>query len=383
MGLLWVAGVDLRLTVLAIPPVIPLIHRDLGVDEKTIGLLTGLTPGLLAVAAIPGSLLIARAGARRALIGGLLAMAFFSALRGVGPAVWVLVASTFLMALAISVIQPAFPTLVQVWFPGRVGFATALYSNGLLMGEIIPAALTVPLVALLAGSWELALVAWSVPVAITAAVVALRTPHIPREPGARRAGWWPSWRDPNTWYLGFIFGGASALYWTTNAFLPDYFHVSGRSQLVGAGLTALNGGQIPASLLAAVLARRVVGRRWPFVVLGLAGLGALVAFFTMPGAWGVFWAGVFGFTAAGNLVLTLAMPPLLARPDDVHRLSAGIFTITYSCSFLSPLAGGVIWDATHQPLLAFAPAALGSVAIVLLPLGLRLPGPRAAVQARG
>ena len=381
--MLWVAGVDLRLTVLAIPPIIPLVHRDLGVDEKTIGLLTGLTPALLAVAAIPGSLLIARAGARRALIGGLVAMALFSALRGLGPAVGVLVATTFLMALAISVIQPAFPTLVQNWFPGRVGFATALYSNGLLMGEIIPAALTVPLVGLLGGSWELALAAWSIPVAVTAAVVALATPHVPRAPGTRRAPWWPNWRDPDTWYLGFIFGGASALYWTANAFLPDYFHATGRAGLVGAGLTALNGGQIPASLLAAVLAQRVVGRRWPFVALGVSALVALVGFFAMPGGWGIFWAGVFGFTAAGNLVLTLAMPPLLAGPGDVHRLSAGIFTITYSCSFLAPLLGGVAWDATHQPLLAFAPAAVGSAAIVVLPLLLRLPGRPAMVQAGG
>lgn len=376
------SGVDLRLTVLAVPPVIPLIHRDLGVDEKTIGLVTGLTPALLALAAIPGSLLIARIGARRALIAGLLLMAVTSALRGLGPSVAVLVVMTFAMAAAIAVIQPAFPTLVHLWFPDRVGFATALYSNGLLMGEIIPAALTVPLAALLGGHWELALVAWSIPVAATALVVALTTPHIERDPGEPRARWWPDWRDPETWYLGFIFGGASALYWTANAFLPDYFHITGRTGLVGAGLTALNGGQIPASLLLAIFAGRVVGKRWPFVVLGAAAVVALVGFFTMPGAWGVLWAGVFGFTAAGNLVLTLAMPPLLTGAADVHRLSAGIFTITYTCSFLSPLIGGAAWDLTHQPLLAFAPATLASVLIVVFALLLRLPGhQREAVAA--
>ena len=34
--LLWLAGIDLRLTLLAVPPVLPLIHRDLALDETTV-----------------------------------------------------------------------------------------------------------------------------------------------------------------------------------------------------------------------------------------------------------------------------------------------------------------------------------------------------------
>src|SRR6185437_3201560 len=64
--LLWWAGVDLRLTILAVPPVLPLIHRDLALDEKSVAALTGLPVLLFGLLAIPGSLLIARLGARRA-----------------------------------------------------------------------------------------------------------------------------------------------------------------------------------------------------------------------------------------------------------------------------------------------------------------------------
>jgi hypothetical protein len=35
--LLWLGGIDLRLTMLAVPPLIPLIHRDLHLDEKAFG----------------------------------------------------------------------------------------------------------------------------------------------------------------------------------------------------------------------------------------------------------------------------------------------------------------------------------------------------------
>lgn len=368
------------MTVLCVPPLIPLIHRDLAMNEKAIAVLTGMTPFMLALFAIPGSLLIARIGARRAVIAGLLLLGGAAALRGIGPSVALLLAMTFLMALGIAVIQPAFPSLVRQWLPDRVGLATATYANGLLMGEIIAAALTVPLVLpLVEGHWEPALAAWSLPVLLTAAVLALAIPHVARDAGRPPARWWPDWRDPQVWLLGLIFGGASAIYWGCNAFIPDYLHATGRGGLVGPAITALNAGQIPASILIGAGAARVIGRRWPFILSGALGLLALAGFFLLPGAAGtVVCAGLFGFMAAAILVLTLALPPLMSAHDDEHRLSAGIFTVTYSCSFLGPLLGGAAWDATGVPGLAFAPVALASAAIILLSLRLRLPRPAAA-----
>lgn len=376
LALFWLAGIDLRITVLCLPPVIPLIHHDLRLDEKQIGLLTGSTPLLLALFAIPGSLLIAKLGARRALAAGLVLVAAAGALRGFGPSVSALVLMTLLMGLGISVIQPAFPTLARVWFPGRSGVATAVYSNGLLVGEVIPAALTLALVLPLAGgSWEWALAFWSLPLIATVALVLLATPHVQRASGGPPARWWPSFGDPQTWVMGLAFGCGSALYWSANAFLPDYFHATGRGTLVQAGLTALNLFQLPASLLVALFARRMVGHRWPLAGSGVAMSVAVAGFLLMPGYWGVVWAAVFGLTAAMTLVLTLALAPLLAAPGDAHRLSAGMFTITYTLSFLAPVAGGIIWDATGIPAAAFSPGAAAGLALIFLALALKLPDP--------
>ena len=51
---------------------------------------------------------------------------------------------------------------------------------------------------------------------------------------------------------------------------------------------------------------------------------------TMHGAWIVFWSAMLGFTGAVTLILALALPSVLSAPDDVHRTSAGMFTISYS-----------------------------------------------------
>ncbi len=53
---------------------------------------------------------------------------------------------TVVTAFGVAVMQPSLPPLVRAWVPQRIGFATAVYTNGLLIGEILPAALTIPLV---------------------------------------------------------------------------------------------------------------------------------------------------------------------------------------------------------------------------------------------
>src|SRR3954467_10193858 len=83
--LLWFAGIGLRITILAVPPVIPLIRPDLGMSETQVGILTGLPPVLFACTAVLGSLLIARFGALITLLAGLLITAAGSALRGAAP----------------------------------------------------------------------------------------------------------------------------------------------------------------------------------------------------------------------------------------------------------------------------------------------------------
>ncbi len=138
-GLLWLSGACLRLTVLAVPPVIPLLHADLHLTETDVGWLSSLPPMLFAIAAVPGAVLIARFGIVPALVIGLLLNAFGSAARAAFAEPAMLYASTIAMAAGVSIMQPSLPPLVRAWFPQRIGFATAVYTTGLLIGEILAA----------------------------------------------------------------------------------------------------------------------------------------------------------------------------------------------------------------------------------------------------
>ena len=371
--MLWLAGIDLRVTVLAVPPVVPLIHRTLAMSEAAVGALNGLPLLLLGAAAVGGSLLIARIGARRAWMAGLLLIAAGSAARGVGPSEAMLFGMTFVMGLGVAVCQPAAPTIVGEWFPRSIGFATAVYVNGLLVGETLSAALTIPYVLpTLHDSWELSLVFWSLPawlaIALFAAIGRNEAPH---QTGAVR--WLPDWHDRFMWRLGIILAGASVTYWSANTFIPDYLREFGRADLIEPCLTVLNAAQLPGSFLTLFVADRLAGRRDVFLTIGIVALASILIFLVAPGWIAVVAIGFLGASTSFTMVMVLALPPMVTEHHNVHRLSAGILTISYCGTFLGNLAGGALWDATHAPLASFVPAILGTLALTLLSFALVIP----------
>jgi MFS transporter, CP family, cyanate transporter len=368
--LLWLAGVCLRVTVLAIPPVIPLLHRDLNLSETDIGWLSSLPPMLFALAAIPGAVLIARLGIVPALFVGLLLNAIGSIARAALPNAPMLYATTIVMAAGVAIMQPALPPLVRAWFPRRIGFATAVYTNGLLAGETIAVALTIPLVLpLVDNSWRLSFVVWSIPAFATALLIIACAPRPQGTNGAAAAGrlWWPDWRRPLIWRLGAILGSVNSMYFVTNAFLPDFVTAAGRPDLISSALTAENFCQLPASLIMIAVAGRLVKQPWAYVAAGALSLMSLIGIMTAAsGAWIVFWAGVLGFVTTAILVLVLALPSVLSAPDDVHRTSAGMFTVSYSIAMVLSVAGGWLWDFTHSPIASFVPVALCALVVMAL-----------------
>jgi MFS transporter, CP family, cyanate transporter len=371
LALLWIAGAALRMPMLSIPPLLPLIHVDLNLTETDVGILAGLPSLVFAAASVPSSLLIARFGAKSALIWGILLTALASAARAAAVDAATLLTATVAMAAGIAVMQPSLPPLVRAWLPDRIGLATAAYTNGLLVGEVLAVSLTVPLVLPLAGgSWRGAIMFWGVVVLLVALLVSLLGPRPRAAETADDAApkWWPNWRDGRLWQLGLLFGAVNSIYFTTNAFLPDYLTYLGTPELVSPSLTALNTGQLPASFIMLALAGRLMGRPLAYAVAGLLCVASLAGILLMSGYWIVFWAGMIGFANAIAFVLILALPPLLSAPGDVHRTAAGMFTISYTCAVLVPIIGGLAWDASEIAMAAFAPIGVCALILTALPV---------------
>ncbi len=376
--LLWLAGNALRLTILAVPPVIAMIRDEFALSATEVGLLSSIPPALFAIAALAGSLLVARLGVRAALVGGLLLVAAGSALRGLSTSYAVLFATTILMSAGAAIMQPIMPTTVRQWLPHRIGLGTAIYTNGLLVGEVFPVLLTIPFVLpMFSGSWRSSLVFWSLPIAIIAVVVYFFAPrpeaegeHAIRAEAPRK--WLPDWHVGLVWRLGGLFCCINAIYFIANAFIPIYLASAGRADLIGEALLALNFGQLPASVLLLATAGKLERRAWPYVASGALSLLSLAGLVLMVGPATVVWAALLGFADAAALILGLTLPPLLCRPEDVARTSAGTFTISYGGAVAIAVVSGAAWDLSGIPALAFVPLAACAVGLVAITIRLRL-----------
>ncbi len=371
--MLWLGGVDIRLTMLAVPPLIPLIHSNLHLDEKGIGAIVSGPVLILAIASIPGSLLIARLGVRGALLAGLGAVAVFGALRGYGPSVSVLFTSTFLMGVGVAITQPAFPALVREWFPRRIAIATAVYSNGILIGETLPTVLTTPVgvLPLAHGDWRWALASWSALVLVSAVAIGAAAPS-KAATAATHTRWWPDWRQNQTIRIGLVMGMASAAYFGANAYIPDYLDQTGRHDLISATLAVLNGSQLLTAPAVALWPRLMTGRAG-FIGSAVLMAAGQIGIVLTPGVGVIAWAFVLGFSTALAFVVVLSLPPRLAPPGGVARMSAAIFTLQYATAFVIPLIAGALWDATGHALFAFAPGVFAAAAMAWGAMALRIP----------
>jgi CP family cyanate transporter-like MFS transporter len=384
--LLWLAGLAMRMTLLVVPPVIPLIHEDLRMSETQIGLLIGFPLALFAIAAVPGSLLIARGGAKLAVMLGMVITAFAGGLRGAAVDVWTLYAAAIATGFGIAIMQPGMPTLVREWLPSRIGLATVAYSNGMVVGAILPPVLTIPFILpLVGGSWRLNFLVWAVPAVLISVAFLLVTPKETHRSRAATAAigalWWPDWRNPLIWLLGFTFGSNNSPFFAANAFLGDYLASRGQADLLGPALASLNGAQLVALVLLFVVAGRLQRRAWPFLLFGplmLVGfLGLIVT--TSPLAV-LACTGLIGISTVMTMTPILALPPLLAAPADVARTAAGMLTISYTCAIVIPTICGALWDATGKPWIVFVPLCVCAIALTVLGaiVSRRRPAARAA-----
>jgi len=365
--LLWLCGIGVRLSVLAVPPVIALIQSDLKLSGTQIGILTGIPVIMFGLAAAPGSLLIEHIGVRWTLAAGLVITALGSGLRALAPEVYSLYAATVLMSGGIAIMQPAMGAAVRQWMPTRAAFGTALYTNGIIVGEIVPVALMLPvLLPYFNQSWRLGLLTWSAPLLVMAIAVLVCSPRAENHAVSKSGRLWPDLASGLNWKIGLSFASVGSTYFCVNAFLPAYLTSAGREADVSAALAALNMGQIPISLLTVILADWLQGKRWPFLVFGVVMLASVFGIVFSTGWATIMWAGITGVACGALLPLCMALPPLLARnPDDVARILAAALAIGYASAMLVSLAGGMAWDIGGNAVFAFGPVAVAAMPVLI------------------
>jgi CP family cyanate transporter-like MFS transporter len=264
------------------------------------------------------------------------------------------------------------PKLVHDWLPNRIGMATVVYSNGMVVGAILPPVLTIPFILpLVGGSWRLNFFVWAAPAILITIVFLLLSPKETQRSGAAPSAigalWWPDWRNPLIWLLGFTFGSNNSPFFAANAFLGDYLASRGQADLLGPALASLNGAQLIALVLLFVVAGRLQRRAWPFLLFGPVMLAGFLGLILIQSPLAVLaCTALIGISTVMTMTPILALPPLLAAPGDVARTAAGMLTISYTCAIVIPTLCGALWDMTGKPWIVFVPLCLCAVALTVL-----------------
>ncbi|TNF00749.1 MAG: MFS transporter [Gammaproteobacteria bacterium] len=379
--LLWLAGAYLRIPVLVAPALAPFIGEELALSQSLTGALTTLPILMLAAGAMPGSLAIARIGPRNTLALAMIIMVIGSAGRGLVPDVTTLMIASAIMGFGVAMMQPALPSLLPRWLePHHLALGSAIYMNGMLMGEFIGAGITLPvLMPLVDNSWRAALIAWSLPALLVAA--ALYLPRRDRAKPTRRAAWLPDWSNPLTLRIGLLLGLSGSMFFGLNAYMANLLEQQGRLDQLPEALFWYNIAQVGASLTMIKMARAWVGRRSLIIVMAIASILGTAGTVLLEGWWFIASATLMSGVAGILLILLVALPPLLVSPEETGRLSAGTFLVGYTLAFTVPMLGGLLADWTGDT--RHAIAAIIAYAILVLPLAFTLDLKRKKGQSKG
>jgi len=334
-------------------------------------------------------LLAERIGARLCVSLGLTLLAAGTLLRAVWASAFTLFLFTLLLSLGIVMAQTAIPVLIRRWFPASIGFVAALFGDGLIIGEAVAAGITVPIMGHFWGkdAWASTFVFWSLPVVVllflwlwlaprTNANGPRRTPSatglIP-EPvfQGETLSSTPQRTRVSALHLGILIGAGSLIYFGMNAWIASYNLALHHASLTPLVLTILNAAQLPVSLVVTLVAQKLVGRRVPFILSGVICACAITGWIFTPITLEPLWAALLGGSSALVFTLGIALPPLLAEPYEVGKLTGITVSLTYAVAFLGPFVGGTLWDMFHLPAVAFTPVIIASLMLILL--GILLP----------
>jgi CP family cyanate transporter-like MFS transporter len=355
---LLVVAANLRPALTGVGPLIEVIRQDLGLSATAAGLLNSLPLFAFAVFS-PLAHFGARIGIERALLAAMLVLVAGIVVRSLGGSAD-LFGGTLLLGAGIAVGNVLVPSLIKRDFPDRVGDVTTAYAVVLALTAAIGSGVAVPLVHILPGGWQSALVFWAIPAALAIFHLALRLRAGAGRESANKvyAANVPIWRSLLAWQVTVFMGLQSFTYYVAVGWFPSVLQDIGYApSAAGWIVTLFQIVALAATLVMPSLIRRGRDQRLLAVVTPLFIVVAILGMVAAPGA-ALLWIILMGLGNGPTMILALSFFGL--RTAD-HRQAAALSLMAQSVGYfiaaLGPIAFGLLHDLSHgwtAPLLALA-----------------------------
>ncbi len=387
----FLATLNMHLLLFSYSPLLRNIAEDLALTDAEAGFLFSVSILTLMLFRIPWGILFDRKGLKTTMGIALALLGVFGLLRGFAVDYVTLLASQFLLGVALSGIIPAIPKLVSNWFSKeKVGLATGICLAGFPIGDVIAVSVT-PLLVEAGNGWHQVFQiygVWSLLLIFLWWKFANGEPQTAKPPefnlSSLKRDFSKLLRMKEVWLLTGLYFCAGGCYDTTLVWLPDILTAHGLDALTASTVTTM----LPIGFLVSAIALGAfsdkMGLRKPFIlVMGIASGPVLYLAGTMLGAGAYVTAFLVGVCTVGVLTLILAVPVETPRLQPFLSSALGVIaSVGNAGSFLLPTVVGQLRDVSGTFLLSMI--VLAVVGEGMFALGLLLPetGRKAKTNAK-
>jgi NNP family nitrate/nitrite transporter-like MFS transporter len=380
LALGFLATLNMHLLLFSYSPLVRNIADELALTNVETGFLFSVSILTLMLFRIPWGMLFDRKGLKATMGFALVLMGVFGLMRGFAVDYTTLLASQFLIGVALSGIIPAIPKLVSYSFPReKVGLATGICLAGFPVGDVLAVGVTPFLVEAGSGWRQVFQVygVWTLLLIFLWWKFAGGKPESGKAPKVNsssvRRDFAKLLKMREVWVLTGMYFCAGGCYDTMLLWLPDVLQSEG----LNAFNASLGASMLPVGFLVSAIAVGAfsdkLGLRKPFVLLmGVASGPVLYLAGTMLGTAAYVAAFLVGLCTVGVLTLVLAVPVEMPRLSPFLSSTLGVVSsVGNAGSFLLPTLVGQLRDVSGTFLLSMV--VLAVVGEGMFALGLMLP----------
>ncbi|GKQ49348.1 CynX/NimT family MFS transporter [Bradyrhizobium sp. Ce-3] len=370
-------GIGAALQVGKVPIAASMLQQNLGIDLAAVGTVAGIFAVLGLIGSVPAGVVIAAVGARRVLLCGLAAIALGAASGALAPQLAVLLASRLLEGLGFLLVMVAAPALLD-----RVVDISARDVTMAVWSCVMPFGIALALLAgPMFGGWRAIWWASAAFVAVLFVLAGVVVPEVASRTGPAQVNLMQEAsrlaRRGTPALLMVLFALYSLMFFALFSFLPILLTERlGVSSQGAGGLSALAAvGNVVGNLAAGHLLARGASRTVLIAVAALLmGASALGIFLPVLGGWGAFWLCLL-FSATGGLIpaTLLATAPAAAGSAAMVPVMMGLLmTGSNFGQVTGPIAVGTVvsaWGWGAASVMVVAAAILAGLAAWMLARG--------------
>lgn len=355
-------AINMRPAITSIGPMLETIREQLTLSNAQVSLLTAVPVICMGIFATLAPLLNRKFGLLRTMAVMITLIGVMTALRGFISGFIVLVVTAFIIGIAIAVVGPLLSAMIKQYFPDKAASVIGIYSFGMGVGSAASAGLTAVFFDT-TGSYFFALSIWSILalIGLGAWFLAMKGqmegPQINSvKAKSQRNKMNSPWKSRKAWLFLLFFGLQSSAFFSIITWLAPIATSSGLTLLqAGTLLSIMTTVQIFFNILLPLLMERFPARKFWLLLILVAGMLAVVLFWT--GVHSLMWVGAFimGIPLGGLFPIALLLPlDETETAEEASSWTAMMQTGGFIIGGLLPLLIALVfdWTANHQYTLA-------------------------------